>query len=469
MSREHPSRGVRRPDVVTIAALTSLALAIRLTAVLAWSRTVDPAGDEAFYWRQAQYLGQGAGFVYRNNFGEQISTAVHPPLYSAYLGLIGLLHLPEGSHLPYRLGTALLGALAVGVMALVALRLAGRTAAIATGVLAAVYPNLWFNDVKLTAESLYALTIAVVLLAAHGYHRRPTTRGAVFLGVAVAAAALTRAEAVFLVGLVVIPLALLARSEPWRARARRAAIGTAAAAIVLAPWLVRNLTGFTHPATLSSGSGFVVEISNCDASFGLAPPVNPGDTGPPPDADTLLGYWHESCDRSSRRMYGDAAVSWPAGDETVVEAWKRGIGLDYVAAHKRQLPVVLAARVGRIWDVWRPGQSIALNEFFEGRRVTTADGTPTVSFQTLAMGEHYALLALAVVGLVALRRRRETILPYLALAASATLTAAISFGITRYRVGADVGLVVLAGVAVAFVVDRLRTGRRTGDPTGVPA
>jgi hypothetical protein len=45
-------------------------------------------------------------------------------------------------------------------------------------------------------------------------------------------------------------------------------------------------------------------------------------------------------------------------------------------------------------------------------------------------------------------RRKVTIVPFVALAVMATVTAAASFGITRYRVGADVGLTVLAGIAL---------------------
>jgi hypothetical protein len=41
----------------------------------------------------------------------------------------------------------------------------------------------------------------------------------------------------------------------------------------------------------------------------------------------------------------------------------------------------------------------------------------------------------------------------------ATTTAAMSFGITRYRVGLDVGLTVLAGVAVDALWRRFRRRR----------
>ncbi len=433
-----------------VAATVGTALAVRLVAVLTWARWADPHGDEAFYWRQAQFLGSGAGFVYRNNVGELVPTAVHPPLYSAYLGLVGLLRLDPASHLPYRLAAAVLGSVAVGLVALVALRLAGPRAGLAAGLLAAVYPNLWFDDVKLTAETMYAVGVGAVLLAAHRFAAAPSPRRAAWLGGAIGAAALARAEALALLVLLLVPLVLGRVPAGARARARSLAYGALVAAVVTGPWLARNLTSFTHPATISSGSGFVIEISNCDQTFGL---------GPEEAADEYLGYWSPACDRSDQRVHGTAALPWPAGDETVVDAWKRQIGLDYVRSHPRRLPLVLAARVGRIWDVWRPGQSIRLNRFFEGRDAATPLGPVTVEWQAVAMGQYYVLLLLGAAGLVALRRRHITIAPYVAVAASATLTAAISFGITRYRVGADVALCVLAGVGVASLLDR-RARRR---------
>ena len=69
-------------------------------------------------------------------------------------------------------------------------------------------------------------------------------------------------------------------------------------------------------------------------------------------------------------------------------------------------------------------------------------------FELLRVIKPALLVPLAVGGLVALWRRKITIVPFVALAVMATVTAAASFGITRYRVGADVGLTVLAGVAL---------------------
>ena len=59
-----------------------------------------------------------------------------------------------------------------------------------------------------------------------------------------------------------------------------------------------------------------------------------------------------------------------------------------------------------------------------------------------------ALIPLAVYALVLMRKRRVPISPMVAIFAMVTIAAAISIGITRYRVGADVALVVLGGVGV---------------------
>ena len=71
----------------------------------------------------------------------------------------------------------------------------------------------------------------------------------------------------------------------------------------------------------------------------------------------------------------------------------------------------------------------------------------------LATFEYFPLLALSILGLVVLRRRRVPILPFLAIAATITITAATSFGITRYRAPVDAMLPVLAGGALVWLFE----------------
>jgi hypothetical protein len=447
---------------VQLGLVAVLGLVVRLSAVLGWSRWFDPQGDQNFYWRQGQDLAQGYGFVYRNNFGERVATAVHPPLYSAYLGVVSLFG--GTSHAWHRIASTALGAAAVIVIGLVARRLAGPRAGLIAALLAAVYPNLWMNDAMMLSESMYALTIGLVILAALRFRGRFSVTDAVLLGGAVGLAALTRAEAAFLVVLLIVPLAMLMRAHPWRARLVRGGVALAASAVVVAPWVARNYVTFeSHPVTLSNGSGFVVEISNCDQTYGLAPPTDAtGSPQPGESADKNLGYWAPECDRTP----------WPPGDETVVAAAKQKTGTDYIADHKRRFPVVVAARVGRIWDLWRPQQSYDFNRFFENRKDITVgaeclpaaspscarDGLGvTFSPVLVAMVMYYPMLLGSIAGLAVLRHRRQTLVPFLAIAAMTTLTAAVSFGITRYRVGADVCLPILAAVAIDALARRFRS------------
>ena len=438
------------------------ALVVRVWAILAWSRWMNPEGDQQFYLRQSQYLADGFGFVYRHSqTGELFPTAQHPPLHSIYLGLVTFLggdRMQGDSHVYHRLACAVLGAATVVVVALVARRLAGDRAGLVAAALAAIYPNLWINDAMFVSESTYALMIALTVLAAYELWDEPDLRRAAALGAVTAFATLARAEAQILFLFLVPPLLLagrVRREHPLRHRLGLLAVAWAAGLAVLAPWLVRNLTIFEHPALVSSGAGFVLEVANCDQTYGLAPTRDLAGNIIHADPTTFLGYWADDCDRFR------GGKPWPEGDETVVERVKRQHGIDYILAHKERFPVVVAARIGRMWDVWRPGQSVQLNTFFErrGEQSTIA-----------GMALYYPMLGASIAALVALRRRGTTITPFIALAAMVTVTAGMSFGITRYRVGVDVVLCVLSGVLVGLLWPSPRASdrghRRASRPEG---
>jgi hypothetical protein len=145
------------------------------------------------------------------------------------------------------------------------------------------------------------------------------------------------------------------------------------------------------------------------------------------------------------------------GDESTHEIAWRAIGLKEIGRHKRELPAVVAVRVLRMWDFFRPSENINFNAHLEGRGLWQS---------RLAEVEYFPLLALAIVGLVVLKRRRVPILPFLALAATVTITAATTFGITRYRAPVDAMLPVLAGGALVWLVERVRASFA---PPGVTA
>ena len=154
--------------------------------------------------------------------------------------------------------------------------------------------------------------------------------------------------------------------------------------------------------------------ANCDAAYN----------------GTFIGFWVFECQKEVRRTLGE-----PPGDESQRANFYRHIGFEYAKDHAGRLPVVFAARVGRVWDVYRPFQNTELSKI-EGR-------TRWVS--TLGLWCYWALLPFAAGGLVALRRRRVSVLPLAIQAAGVTVTALYAYGVVRFRAPAEVAIVVLAG------------------------
>jgi hypothetical protein len=100
-----------------------------------------------------------------------------------------------------------------------------------------------------------------------------------------------------------------------------------------------------------------------------------------------------------------------------------------------------------MWGVFRPFQTAELDA-----RGLNAD--------RVGLFASYALIPLAIWGLVIIRRREQSILPMLALAAMVTVTAVIFYGAIRFRVPADVAIVVCAAVALDAAWSKLRTSSR---------
>ncbi|HYF46701.1 MAG TPA: hypothetical protein VD926_10865, partial [Acidimicrobiales bacterium] len=117
----------------------------------------------------------------------------------------------------------------------------------------------------------------------------------------------------------------------------------------------------------------------------------------------------------------------------------------YIDDHLGRLPVVMVARVARMWDVFRPFQNVRFNWQLEARGEATS---------WAALVSYWALVPFAVGGLVVLRRRRLPLSPLLGMAVMISVTAAWTFGTTRYRIPADVALVVAAAVGADALLRR---------------
>ncbi len=407
--------------------ITFGALAWRVYYVLCERGRLRLNGDARHYHLQANAVAKGLGFVVPENLvigAPLMQSAAHPPAYIAYLAVFSRVGLDtETAH---RLASCLLGALAVAVIGLVARELAGDRTGLVAAVFAAGYANLWINDEMLMSESMAALATALVLLAVVRFHRSPSLRRGVWVGAAVGFAALSRAELIALSVLIVVPLVLAVRSQPWKRRGAWLVAAGLSCTLVIAPWVGYNLSRFHRPVYLSTGLGDVTLYGNCDATY----------------SGTLIGYWYAYC---------NPAVSADLhGDESDRQALWGATGRAYMDAHRDRLPAVMAARIGRMWEVYRISQNTSLNAAYEGRGLGAS---------RLANVQYYFLLAGSIAGLVVLRRRRQIIWPFLVIAGLTTVTAMTSFGITRYRIPVDVFLPVLAAVACTAAWERFRRPR----------
>ena len=143
----------------------------------------------------------------------------------------------------------------------------------------------------------------------------------------------------------------------------------------------------------------------------------------------------------------------PALDETDRDQFATELALDYLRAHRDRLPVVVMARVGRMWDLYTPGlggdeplgQNVHFNVALEGRGALAS---------RVGLLMWWGLLPTALAGTVLLWRRGVPVSPLVAMAVVITVTAAATFGITRYRVPLDAVAVVAAAAAVDRLLDR---------------
>ena len=420
----------RQPFAFGLAAIGLAALAIRVTWVLAARRDFALKGDDFYYHWQANALADGFGFINPLTWkalGRFDPSAAHPPLYSLYLATVSWFG--GTSALTHRLASCLLGVGGVVVIGLVGRRIAGNRAGLLAAAVAAVYPMLWINDGMLVSESMYTLVVAAILLAAYRLWASRSLLDALLLGGAIGLGCLTRPEAIMLVPLIGIPL-LLARDRALRRRVVVVVAMGAACLIVILPWWVRNLTTFQEPVFLATGHGSVLQIANCDGTYSGA----------------LLGYWDINCLTASRPPENAAqrrlleSNEFPGiaylllqdpRDESIPDVTARNKALDYIGDHLDRAPLVAAARVGRVWGFYRPSQQVDFDVFFERRGRLGS---------WLGVGMYYVLVPLAIVALIDMRKRRIPISPMIAIAIMVTATAAISIGVTRYRVGGDVAL-----------------------------
>ncbi len=397
---------------VKLAALACLAFALRVVYGLSLE---EPFGDATFYHEVANRIADGDGF--QDPF-LGVPTAAHPPLFPLLLSIVSFVGLTTKD--AHQIAGCALGGLTVVLIGLAGRRLAGARVGLIAAAVAAIYLPLIANDSLLYSESAYGAAIALVLLAALWAWERPSGGRALALGAATGLAALGRGEALLLVPLLAVPLALRRPQRSWQ----RAALVCVGAALVVLPWTVRNWIAFDRPVLISTNDASVLAGANCDSTYGR-----------------LLGQWDIGC--------LEGKVGPNANEAVVAERW-RDDGLRYARDHAGELPKVVAARVGRTWSIYGAREQVDLNHFLRG-------SPKWVEWLTVAS---FAIAAaLAVAGALLVARRSGPLWILLAPIVVVTITSAIGYGTPRFRQAAEIPIVLLAAVALGAALDALRQRR----------
>jgi len=404
------------------------ALAIRVAYVLSYTRFQNGTLYDSF-WYYSTTIGLHSGQFFREPFSFS-PTAAHPPMTTLLVAagdyVVGL-HAGTTSSL---LVMAVLGTAVVLCVGLLGRAVAGPWVGLVAAGLAALAPNFWMPSGILMSETPAMLFMALILLAVVHLMRSPTVGAAILLGLACGCEALVRAELILFVPGLLVPAVLMTRPVPLPRHLLLLGVGLAATALVLAPWVGRNLATFKDATYISTADGGTLLGSTCPQTY----------YGPD------IGLWDLQCATSLKVK----------GDESVRSAVKLHVALHYAEHHLNRLPLVMLARVGREWDLYKPLQMA---------QVEQGEGRPYVG-SVAGLGFYYALVPFALAGVVVLRRRRIQQWFLLVPAGVVTLVSVFVIALVRYRAPFEVCLVVLAAPSIVLVVQRLRY--RWAEPTPTP-
>ena len=304
-------------------------------------------------------------------------------------------------------------------------------------VAAAVFPDYWINEFLGLSETIVLLFTAAVILVAVKLWRAPSLRLAAALGLLCGLAADTRAEQVLLLPLVLAPVLLFRHGLELRRRIGFTAVGGLAALLVIAPWVGFNMSRFSHRVIFSTDSGQTLAMANCRSTY----------------YRTLMGSGDFNCINRIKAV---------PGDESAQNAQYEKVAKAYINAHTDRLPFIVFARVGREFAFYTPMGELIHENYVNHRPLTLAE---------IGLGMYYAMAAASLYGAVVLWRRRVTIVPFVGILAELVVTAAATYGQTRYRAPFEVVLVVLTGVGVDALLARRSPvpGARVADPAAPEA
>jgi len=361
------------------------------------------------------------------------------PLYPY---LLGALYRLAGHSLGLaRALQALLGATSCALVCVTGRRLFSPLAGFAAGALLALYPPAIFFDglLQKSALDLFFMSLLVALLA--GWLTAPRAWQAFAAGAVVGAFSLTRENALALLPLAVLGLALGRRdprppgSKPWLARLAAIGLFVLGAALFLVPVALRNRAVGGELVLTTSQAGTNFYIGNHPGANGGYQPLRKGRATP-------------DFERLDATELAEAAAGHALSSRAVSGYWMSR-GLDFV----RHQPAAWAALLARKWLlVWSAAELVDTDalEAYRDRSLLLK-----LLFPLLGFG---ALLPLAVLGVWATRGRWRELWPLYALALAWSAAVALFLVLARFRYPLVPVAALFAGAGIAAAVELLRRG-----------
>lgn len=406
---------------MTVSALLLLALGARVAYVLA-THTFVATHDEGSYNTLASVLARGHGWAYHNS-------AFRPPGYPFFLaGVYAVLGVPNHDWTDPRLVEAVVATIGVGLIGLMALQLAGRTAMLITLGIGALYIPLVLVGESLLTESLL---VPLILAATNcALRSRTVTRRYPWIlaaGVFSGLAALTRGN-----GIVVgVALALLVWTGTprlsWRAILAPITL-VLVTALTIMPWTIRNARAQHEFVPVTTEAGATLAGTYNDYSATKRYIWEPSGYH---NYDTIKNDRHLTEAQQNRRF--TAAV------------------IGYIGRHPMALPAAMFWNTMRLLDL-------------QGRRVSRMTARTDVNVSSmwadLAVVNFWLVAVLAIVGCFTAAARRIPrafwILPFLLWLSVAPVTT----GTPRFRSALEPFVIMLAALGVQAIAAALVRGRK---------
>jgi 4-amino-4-deoxy-L-arabinose transferase-like glycosyltransferase len=243
-------------------AAAAAGLAVRLAFGLLYWVGKPLTHDEREYLALAQSIAAGRGFAYEpgheSGTTQQFGRAPVYPLFLAAIGAGRADH--DAAPAGVKVAQSFVGALAVWVIGLIAWRLGGPAAGLASAWIAAVYPPLIWIDAYVLTEALYcALALSTALALDRAIDRadaaQPWKTWAIAAGALCGVAILVRPAMLFFLPVAGVWLFL-------RHRLALAAIVILTSLLVVAPWTVRNYRTYGRFVLVASEGGVTFWTGN---------------------------------------------------------------------------------------------------------------------------------------------------------------------------------------------------------------